>query len=432
MPLISYPLSVTLFKLLPGFFRTDRARQKERKKVAPVVAENPQWCRQMQNRIGQIHAGSELVPVWRNEIEPRYRQVCRLVTASNTVDSPPRLQQDLSKLVGAADADALVSNLSGRAGRPESLGPLVGLANVARGAMSREAYLDRYGHRGPHEAEVSTPRPAEDPPWLDRQLSEFARSPVDVERLLAKQQAEFDAAWKRLAERYPRQARSMHKRIAQIAENTRAREAIRSEWVRVVGVARAFVLRAGELSGLGDSIFFLSIPEILTVLSGDESPARFIPARRETYARYCALPPYPTLINGRFDPFKWAADPNRRSDLFDSHGPAAVPAPDTITGFAGAAGTVEGLARRLDRAEDGDQLQPGEILVTTTTNVGWTLLFPRAAAIVTDVGAPLSHAAIVARELGIPAVVGCGNATMRIRTGDRLSVDGGQGTVKIL
>jgi pyruvate,water dikinase len=60
------------------------------------------------------------------------------------------------------------------------------------------------------------------------------------------------------------------------------------------------------------------------------------------------------------------------------------------------------------------------------------MLFPRAAAVVTDVGAPLSHAAIVARELGIPAVVGCGNATMRIKTGDRLRVNGSKGLVEIL
>jgi len=72
-----------------------------------------------------------------------------------------------------------------------------------------------------------------------------------------------------------------------------------------------------------------------------------------------------------------------------------------ISGFAGAAGAVEGIVRRIDRVEDGNQIQPGEILVTVTTNVGWTPLFPRLAAIVTDVGAPLSHAAIVAREMGI-------------------------------
>jgi pyruvate,water dikinase len=71
-------------------------------------------------------------------------------------------------------------------------------------------------------------------------------------------------------------------------------------------------------------------------------------------------------------------------------------------------------------------------LVTAMTNVGWTPIFPRAAAVVTDVGAPLSHAAIVARELGIPAVVGCIDATTRLRTGDRVCVDGGQGVVEIL
>ena len=88
--------------------------------------------------------------------------------------------------------------------------------------------------------------------------------------------------------------------------------------------------------------------------------------------------------------------------------------------------------RRLDSFEEGGRLQQGEILVTAMTNVGWTPLFPRAAAIVTDVGAPLSHAAIVTRELGISAVVGCVQATTRLRTGDRVLVDGGQGIVEIL
>jgi pyruvate,water dikinase len=93
---------------------------------------------------------------------------------------------------------------------------------------------------------------------------------------------------------------------------------------------------------------------------------------------------------------------------------------------------VEGTVRLLASPEEGDTLQPGEILVATTTNVGWTPLFPRAAAIITDIGAPLSHAAIVARELGIPAVVGSGNATTRLKSGDRVIVDGGQGVVHIL
>ena len=93
---------------------------------------------------------------------------------------------------------------------------------------------------------------------------------------------------------------------------------------------------------------------------------------------------------------------------------------------------MEGQVRRIDSPDEGDRLQPGEILVTSTTNVGWTPLFPRAAAVVTDIGGSLSHAAIVARELGIPAVVGCGDATIRLKTSDRVRVDGRRGTVEIL
>jgi rifampicin phosphotransferase len=93
---------------------------------------------------------------------------------------------------------------------------------------------------------------------------------------------------------------------------------------------------------------------------------------------------------------------------------------------------VEGIAHILRTPEDAAQLRDREILVTTVTNIGWTLIFPRAAAVVTDVSAPLSHAAIVARELGIPAVVGCGNATTLLHTGDRVRVDGSHGTVEVL
>jgi pyruvate,water dikinase len=176
---------------------------------------------------------------------------------------------------------------------------------------------------------------------------------------------------------------------------------------------------------------------VLDLLAGKPTPVETIPARRETDARYRALPPYPPVISGRFDPFAWAADPDRRSDVFDSHVPALAAvgrdAPShVIKGIPGAAGRVEGRVRRIDHPEEGDQLRPGEILVTSQTNVGWTLLFPRAAAVVTDVGAPLSHAAIVARELGIPAVVGCGDATARLQTGDRVRVDGAKGVVERL
>jgi len=171
---------------------------------------------------------------------------------------------------------------------------------------------------------------------------------------------------------------------------------------------------------------------VARLLAGDQAARQRLQPRRTAYEKYTALPPYPAMIIGRFDPFAWAAHPHRRTDLFDTRRAAPAAVSTTIQGFAGAAGTVEGTVRRIDRIEDADQVLPGEILVTTITNVGWTPIFPRLAAIVTDIGAPLSHAAIVARELGIPAVVGCGSATMLLHTGDRVRVDGGRGVVEIL
>jgi pyruvate,water dikinase len=317
----------------------------------------------------------------------------------------------------------------------ESLGPVIGLGKVARGEMSRDAYLQAYGHRGENEVEYAWPRPLEDPTWLDRQLAEFAKAPVDIEALFGRQQAAYSAAWERFCERHPRKVKAMRLRLEKAAQAAHSREAVRSEATRSSVVVRAFALRAGELTGVGEDVFFLTINEVLSLLAGDDAARRFIPVRKETYERYRALPPYPTIIVGRFDPFKWAADPKRRSDIYNANAPGAArdtEAGEPIRGFAGALGTVEGTVRRLDRLEDGDQIQPGEILVTTMTNIGWTLLFPRLAAIVTDLGAPLSHAAIVARELGIPAVVGCGDATMRLKTGDQVRVNGGQGLVETL
>jgi pyruvate,water dikinase len=280
--------------------------------------------------------------------------------------------------------------------------------------------------------ELAAPRPAENRGWLKQQLTAFNRAPVDVDALLEKRRLAFDEALKRLDERHPRKISSLRRQIELVPPAARMRESVRSEGVRLHGVIRAFALRAGDLLGLGDDVFYLTYEELFDSLSGDTSAARYIPARKETYARYSALPSYPPIIRGRFDPFRWASDPNRRKDIYDAYAtfPAAVA--DVVTGYPGAAGQVEGQVRRLDTPEAGDQLQVGEILVTAMTNVGWTPLFVRAGAVVTDVGAPLCHAAVVARELGIPAVVGCIDATTHLKTGDRVRVDGGWGTVEIL
>jgi phosphohistidine swiveling domain-containing protein len=429
----------TPLTILPGAIRMWRKQRAGLKNLESFLAGNPGWCQAMRQRIEAIRNRDELATLFVDELKPRSLESFwrNYVTALRYGEWVGKLRRELLELVGSADADALLSNVSRQGELLASLGPVVGLARLARGEMSRETYLAQWGHRGPLEAEVSVPRPFEDPDWLDRQLAAWAESPVDVEGLLARQRTEFDAAWERFCNRYPRRVKSMRRRLDRAAEAARQREAARSESTRLLWVSRTWVLRAGALTGLGEDAFFLSLDELLDLLAGREAPVVAIPARRQTYERYKALPPYPLLVRGRFDPFQWVVDPDRRDDVFDSHGllpklTLKAPAENMILGMPGSAGQVEGRVRRLDRSEDGHELQPGEILVAKQTNIGWTLLFPRAGAVVTDVGAPLSHAAIVARELGIPAVVNCGDATVRLHTGDRVRVDGAAGVVELL
>jgi pyruvate,water dikinase len=114
-----------------------------------------------------------------------------------------------------------------------------------------------------------------------------------------------------------------------------------------------------------------------------------------------------------------------------SRGPGAVEE-NEITGFAASAGVVEGIARVLRDVNEIGLMQEGEILVCAVTAPSWGPIFGKIRAAVSDIGGTMSHAAIVAREYGMPAVVGTGQATSRIRTGQRVRVDGDRGIVTLL
>ncbi|MHA6615715.1 PEP/pyruvate-binding domain-containing protein [Pseudonocardia sp. DLS-67] len=401
------------------------------RRLPAFVADNPRRCAALTAQIAATTDPGAHARLWDDEVAPLVATASDMLGAAGRSDPVALLtaQKRLRKLVGDADAAALTSGITVDGEMLASLGPVVGLALLERGDIDETTYAERYGHRGPHEFEVSLPRPAEQPGWVDQQLGAMREADADPLELLEKQEAAHHAAWERLVATHPRQVEATRKRLQRWARAASKREQARTEVIRAFAVARAHLLRAAELTGLGDEVFMLDVDEVAAVLRGAPVPATS--ERRAAYERYAALPPYPSLIRGAFDPFAWAADPNRRSDVYDATA-APPPAGGDVTGFPGAAGVVEGVVRVLRSAEEGSQLRPGEILVTTVTNIGWTPLFPRAAAVVTDVGAPLSHAAIVARELGIPAVVGTGNATSALRTGDRVRVDGSRGTVEVL
>jgi phosphohistidine swiveling domain-containing protein len=434
IPAVPIPTRTLLFELMPNQLKTEAAKRRLVKQGAQFVAAVPGRCRRLHQQILAIEDKARLRGLWYEEVEPLFSDLLTLQDASNEKAFLlfGGLRKELTGLVGQADADALLSAVRDNSQQLASVAQLVGLSKVAHGQMGREEYVDRYGHRGTYENELSMPRPAEDPAWLDNELAHMEKSHIDVATLLEKRDVESEAVWERLREHYPRKGDSIHRKIPELTGRFRTREAIRAELTRVAGVIRDLFLRSGQLTGLGDDVFFLTHRELMSVLSGDDLPTELIPTRRDTYGKYSSLPPYPSFIRGQFDPFAWASDPDRRTDVFDPQAAVTRADSDVIRGYAGSAGRVEGTVRRICTPEEGDQLQAGEVLVTATTNVGWTSLFPRAAAIVTDVGAQLSHAAIVARELGIPAVVGCGDATMRLKTGDRVLVDGRRGVVEIL
>jgi pyruvate,water dikinase len=107
-------------------------------------------------------------------------------------------------------------------------------------------------------------------------------------------------------------------------------------------------------------------------------------------------------------------------------------ASDELSGMPASPGTAEGPARVVEDASDLDQVEEGEVLVARITAPSWGPVFARVSAVVTDIGGMMSHAAIVCREYGLPAVTGTGSATTSIRTGQRISVDGASGTVTLL
>ena len=433
----------TRVRALAGLFRRMGVN---RKRMQLFLAESPDRCGRLRAEIGRATDLVALANLWPAQVRPLLVESFDMLVAATSRDmtlltTPAKLRS----LIGESDATLLLSGQQTGDAELASLGLATGLARLARGELDRDTFVREYGHRGAHEVELSVPRPGEDPAWPDNQLAALASAKRaqgaavtgrDADALLADQEAARTAAWERLERADPRKTAAARRLVARWASAARNREAVRSELTRALWVARDWVRRAGELTGHGDDLFFLGPEETSRLLNGDQTPLERVPARRAAYETYQALPPYPTLIRGRFDPVRWAADPNRRTDYYDEHAQPAVAdetaSGETITGFPGAAGVAEGTARVLRAPDDGAQLGDGEILVTTVTNIGWTPLFPRAAAVVTDVGAPLSHAAIVARELGIPAVVGCGNATARISSGDWLRVDGAHGTVEVL
>jgi pyruvate,water dikinase len=173
-----------------------------------------------------------------------------------------------------------------------------------------------------------------------------------------------------------------------------------------------------------EDVFFLTRTEAIEALAGDARSRRAeVAQRRADRDKNSAL--VPPLFAGRL-PLAMRLMFSTTADAFGAEASEHA----LVSGSPASPGRVTASVRIVRSSDEFDRLQDGEILVAPLTAPAWTPLFARSAAVVTDVGSALAHASIIAREFGIPAVVGCGDATSRLRDGMVVTVDGTRGTIE--
>ena len=349
----------------------------------------------------------------------------------------------------------VISGVATAVGRPDLIMPIIaGIGEVdsaepshAMWRMSRmpadsaefraafDEFLYEFGSRGPNEWESRSPtwetRPALALAAIDRmRLSPDDADPARHHAERAAERAAASAELLAMVEGDPATHGQLAAAIACSAAWLPGRERTKTNNIRAIHEMRmamreigARMVAAGAFDEIED-FGFVTQDEMLRLFADPASFAATVRERRDEYNRLLELEP-PFVFVGRTDgPDTW---PRRDAEAADRLGVG-----DVLAGMAGCPGSAEGIARVVLDSNDPTALEPGDILVAPITDPSWTPLFVPAAGVVVDVGAPLSHAIIVSRELGIPCVISATGATRRIPHGARVRVDGSTGMVTVL
>jgi pyruvate,water dikinase len=286
--------------------------------------------------------------------------------------------------------------------------------------------MDRYGHRAVYESYLRNTRWSETPDYLfDTVVTLIDCEPTQSRE---RQKAELNAARQRLVQRLPVAHRLLVRGLLKLATTERNnRERARSALTAHLGVMRQIALELGRrLSGSAglervEDVFNLTLLELLAVAEGRMpiAAAARRASRRRKQLEVWASQAEPDVI---IEHSGATAEPTATQGQ-------AVSAPNVWRGTAVGGGRVRGRACVVRHPEAALAMDAGAILVTRSTDPSWTPMFLKASAVVTETGGYLSHGAIVARELGIPAVVNLPGILNHIGNGDLLEVDGGSGTV---
>jgi phosphohistidine swiveling domain-containing protein len=299
-------------------------------------------------------------------------------------------------------------------------------------------FLRAFGHRAVCEGEFRNPCWREDPAQVVALIRNYLQSgltpPADVRARQERVRREAGGCVQRL---------SVVKRtvLEYLVERTRRSMALREQLKdlivlrsdrarRIYAEVRARLVSRQQLSDPED-IYFLLCGEVAELLTGAMQPgaARATIARRRQDFAWSEAVRVPKLQEGVARTLRAAVSITSSSDTSGSRRVPGTPSGMRFTGTGVSPGKAEGRARVIFDPRSGSHIEPGEILVAPVTDAGWTPLFINAAGLVVDVGGLLSHGSVVAREYGLPAVVGVDRATAEIRTGDRIYLDGSAGVV---
>ena len=327
----------------------------------------------------------------------------------------------LSDRTGVGDPNSLAS---GYGGVPETE-VVADLWRTSRGEIELAQVVAKHGFHGPAEGELSGRVWREDDSPLRRLVNDYAQRPDDADPRLrdASRRRERLRLERELLAAVPTAARPAVTLLLRRAEiYIPLRGVSKTAFLQAFDVVRASARRAGELladSGvlaLPGDVFFLTDTELLAGPTPDIQ--QIVALRRGRHAEYLTM---------RL-PEHWVGTPEPIvvSPLTDSSERI-----QSITGVGVSAGVVEGVARVITDP-DFEDVEPDEILVAATTDPSWSSIMFICSALVVDIGGALSHAAVVARELGIPCVVNTKDGSRTLRTGDLIRVDGNTGAVEIL
>jgi pyruvate,water dikinase len=407
------------------------------RQITGMAADTDRWWRSQVPRFGRLDL-PESIALFK-QATARFDHALTLQSIG-LLGSVQPLYDALARLIETVGVGE-IAVLSGSGGAEMAI---VGdIWKASRGEITVAQVVENHGFHGPREGEISARVWREEPAPLERMIAEYARQDESQNPLARdeRNRAARTQMQRELIAAVPAARRPATTLLLSLAaQRIPLRGVAKRAFLQSLDVGRGAARRAGEHLAASGA---LNDPEDIFYLTGDEW-ARTVPANAN--GRSGTLPPDVTdLIANRrrrrseYEQLRiesnWKGVP-AATPVASSASGAAEPSAITgergaVTGLGVSAGVAEGVVRVVTDPAFAD-VEPGDVLVSSTTDPSWSSIMFICSALVVDIGGPLSHAAVVARELGVPCVVNTRDGTERLRTGDRVRVDGAAGTVEII